>query len=155
MVLLLVRCPKCRTINPDSAEGCGNCGAPLPTKETKSKSSNRTMIIAVIAIIVIVAIVGVVASGMLSTNTQNTAPANDASEVVSSVAENDTSSKASSSSDDNSASTGEYWASSKTDKFHLPTCEWADKISDNNKVIYHSRDDAIEDGKVPCSVCNP
>ena len=151
----MIRCPKCGTKNPDDAKGCGECGAVLPTKDAKPKSSNKTMIIAVIAIIVIVAIVGVVASGMFSSNTQNTAQSNVASEVVTPDADDTSSNDVSSSSDDESSTSSEYWASAKTDKFHLPTCEWAEKISDANKVVYHSRDDAIEDGKVPCSVCNP
>ena len=57
--------------------------------------------------------------------------------------------------DSSGSNATEYWASAKAEKFHLPTCEWAEKISDDNKIIYQSRDDAIEDGKVPCGACNP
>ena len=56
---------------------------------------------------------------------------------------------------DSSSDSGEYWASAKSDKFHRPDCEWAQKISSKNKKVYHSRDDAIAAGNVPCEVCNP
>lgn len=52
-------------------------------------------------------------------------------------------------------SSAEYWASEKSDKFHNPGCEWAQKISSKNKVVFHSRDEAISAGYNPCSVCNP
>lgn len=149
----MVRCPKCGTKNPDHAKGCVKCGENLTNIQKNDKSSNNK-IIAVIAIVVIIAIVGVVASGMLSTNTTDNVVVKDNSEVVTPVADNQTDNNTSDSNSDESES-GEYWASSKTDKFHLPTCEWAEKISGNNKIVYHSRDDAIEDGKIPCSVCNP
>lgn len=145
--MLLVRCPKCNHRNPDNAKGCSNCGAELPVKQSKSNSSN-TKIIAVVAIIVIIAIVGVVASGMLSNTPNDNVNVDDKSNVVSPVANNNTS-------DSNSSGHTEYWASAKAEKFHLPTCEWAQKISDSNKVVYQSRNDAIEDGKVPCTACNP
>ena len=54
---------------------------------------------------------------------------------------------------DNSGST--YWGSSKSSKFHKPSCEWAQKINGKNKVVFHSRDEAIKAGYQPCSVCSP
>ena len=61
-----------------------------------------------------------------------------------------------SSSDSSSSSSGStYWASSSSGKFHNPSCEWAQKISSKNKVVFHSRDEAISSGYQPCSVCNP
>ena len=55
-----------------------------------------------------------------------------------------------------SSSSGQtYWASANSDKFHYPSCEWAQKISGKNKVVFHSRDEAISSGYSPCSVCNP
>lgn len=54
---------------------------------------------------------------------------------------------------DDSGST--YWGSSKSGKFHRPSCEWAQKINSNNKVVFHSRDEAINSGYQPCSVCSP
>ncbi|WP_295029882.1 Ada metal-binding domain-containing protein [Methanobrevibacter sp.] len=57
--------------------------------------------------------------------------------------------------DDSSSSSVTYVASSKAGKFHNPGCEWAQKISSSNKVVFHSRDDAINSGYVPCKVCSP
>ena len=54
-----------------------------------------------------------------------------------------------------SSSGSAYWASSNSDKFHKPSCEWAQKISSKNKVVFHSKDEAISSGYQPCSVCNP
>ena len=54
-----------------------------------------------------------------------------------------------------SSSGGTYWASSSSGKFHNPSCEWAQKISSKNKVVFHSRDEAINSGYAPCQVCSP
>ena len=48
-----------------------------------------------------------------------------------------------------------YVASSKSGKFHTPGCEWAQKIASSNKVVFHSREDAINSGYSPCKVCSP
>ena len=48
-----------------------------------------------------------------------------------------------------------YWASSNSDKFHNPGCKWAQKISSRNKVVFHSRSEAINAGYKACKVCNP
>ena len=71
--------------------------------------------------------------------------------VTSDEPKQDTSSSSSSS----SSSGATYWASSNSDKFHNPSCEWAQKISSKNKVVFHSRDEAISSGFQPCSACNP
>lgn len=63
--------------------------------------------------------------------------------------------------DDSSLSSGSsssdqtYWASANSDKFHYPSCEWAEKISSKNKVVFNSRDEALDSGYQPCEVCNP
>lgn len=54
-----------------------------------------------------------------------------------------------------SSSGATYWASSNSDKFHNPSCEWAQKISSKNKVVFHSRDEALNSGYQPCQVCSP
>lgn len=54
-----------------------------------------------------------------------------------------------------SSSSTVYYASAKTDKFHKPSCEWAQKISSKNLVTFNSRDEAIASGRSPCEVCNP
>lgn len=53
------------------------------------------------------------------------------------------------------ASDRSYVASVNSDKFHVPSCRYADNISDENRVYYDSRGDALSDGKSPCSSCNP
>ena len=59
------------------------------------------------------------------------------------------------SSSSSSSSGDTYWASSSSGKFHKPSCEWAQKISGKNKVVFHSRNEAISSGYQPCSVCSP
>ncbi len=60
------------------------------------------------------------------------------------------------SSSSSSSSSGQtYWASSNSNKFHYPGCEWAQKISGKNKVVFHSRDEALNSGYQPCQVCGP
>lgn len=144
----MVKCDSCGEENSSDAVRCKKCGEDFDSK--KGNSSN-TKLIAILAIIVIIAIVGVFASGILSnishtqTNTQSSGP------VQTNVSNNTTNNTGS-----NSNSTSSICvASSKTDKFHRPDCEWAQKISDSNKITYPSRNDAIAAGKVPCSVCNP
>ncbi len=61
----------------------------------------------------------------------------------------------SSSSKSSSSSGATYWGSSKSGKFHRPSCEWAQKIYSNNKVVFHSRSEAINAGYQPCQVCSP
>ena len=63
--------------------------------------------------------------------------------------------KSTSSSSSSSSSDVTYWASSKSGKFHYPSCEWAQKIYGSNKVVFHSREKAINSGYVPCQVCGP
>jgi hypothetical protein len=48
-----------------------------------------------------------------------------------------------------------YVASSKSTIYHLPTCQWAQKISPANLVTYASREDAEKAGLRPCKVCKP
>ena len=50
---------------------------------------------------------------------------------------------------------GEYIGNSKSMKFHKPSCRWAVKISDKNKVVFKSREEAIRQGYKSCGVCNP
>ena len=55
-----------------------------------------------------------------------------------------------------SSSSGQtYWASANSDKFHYPSCEWAQKISGSNKIVFSSRDEALNSGYQPCQVCSP
>lgn len=62
----------------------------------------------------------------------------------------------STSSSSSSSSSGQtYWASSNSGKFHYPSCEWGQKISGKNKVVFNSREQAINAGYAPCQVCSP
>lgn len=51
--------------------------------------------------------------------------------------------------------TGYYIGNKNSRKFHRPDCYWAQKISLHNRVIFKSRDEAINSGYVPCKVCKP
>ena len=42
-----------------------------------------------------------------------------------------------------------------TRKFHIATCEYAIAVGQKNKIIFSSREEAIEAGYVPCHVCDP
>lgn len=152
----MVKCPSCGEILSQKDKRCPKCGYKL-TKNVAdtSKKGPTNKIIAIIAIVVIIAIVAVIASGIFSNDNavDDTSANNDNSDVVAPISEDDSQSSAGDS--QKTAESTEYWASAKADKFHLPTCEWAEKISDDNKIVYQSRDDAIADGKEPCGVCNP
>ena len=49
----------------------------------------------------------------------------------------------------------DYVGNARTQKFHYADCRWAKKISAANRVEFESRDEAVEEGYVPCQVCNP
>ncbi len=63
--------------------------------------------------------------------------------------------KKSTSSSSKSSSSVTLWGSSKSGKFHKPSCEWGQKIHSNNKVVFHSRSEALNAGYQPCQVCSP
>jgi micrococcal nuclease len=48
-----------------------------------------------------------------------------------------------------------YWASSKSNKYHFPSCKWAKKIDPGNLIKFHSREEAIKVGYLPCGACKP
>jgi len=48
-----------------------------------------------------------------------------------------------------------YYASSKSHKYHLPSCPWAQKISPDNLVVFKSKEEAAAKSYVPCKVCKP
>ena len=54
-----------------------------------------------------------------------------------------------------SGDTGNYVGNINSGKFHNPSCQWAQKMSEGNKIQFSSRDDAINQGYEPCKVCNP
>ncbi len=73
------------------------------------------------------------------------------------VADTYTSSSSSSSHTDSSSSSesGSYVANANTGKFHVSSCDSVNKMSEKNKVFFSSRDDAVNQGYVPCKRCNP
>ena len=147
------KCPKCGEVLVESEKHCTKCGAKVdfrpkdsPNSDSKSNNSSK-LIIGIVIAIIIIAIVGAFASGVFTSNDSPDDNSVETSEPISEDSVNDSSSS-------ESAAT-EYWASAKAEKFHLPDCEWAQKISEDNKIIYDSREDAIADGKIPCGACNP
>ena len=48
-----------------------------------------------------------------------------------------------------------YVASANSNKFHEPSCSQAKRIKDSNRITFSSRDEAINAGFSPCSICNP
>jgi methylphosphotriester-DNA--protein-cysteine methyltransferase len=48
-----------------------------------------------------------------------------------------------------------YVGSSKSNKYHYPSCEWAAKINPDNLVKFMSAKEALATGYIPCKVCRP
>ena len=48
-----------------------------------------------------------------------------------------------------------YWSSSRSNKFHKPSCRWARRISPQNLVVFKNREDALKAGYIPCKECRP
>ena len=72
------------------------------------------------------------------------------------VANTHSSSSSSSSSDTSSSSgSGSYVGNANSGKFHVASCGSVSKMSEKNKVFFSSRDEAINQGYVPCKRCNP
>lgn len=65
------------------------------------------------------------------------------------------SSTTSSSSSSSSSDSGSYVGNSNSGKFHEASCSSVNKMSEGNKVFFSNRDDAINQGYVPCKRCNP
>lgn len=63
--------------------------------------------------------------------------------------------KDSGSNSDVSKNRSKYIGSKNSNKFHDPSCKWAKKISDYNKITFNNRNDAIKQGYQPCKFCNP
>lgn len=50
---------------------------------------------------------------------------------------------------------GAYTASRASDKFHLPSCSSASRISEDNRLWFSSREEAEAAGYTPCGRCEP
>jgi micrococcal nuclease len=48
-----------------------------------------------------------------------------------------------------------YIGNKRTYVFHRPSCKYAEKISEKNRIIFRSRFDAIRIGYSPCRQCRP
>jgi len=48
-----------------------------------------------------------------------------------------------------------YIGNKNSKKFHLAACEWAKKTSEQNRVCFATREEAIAQGYEPCKVCQP
>lgn len=48
-----------------------------------------------------------------------------------------------------------YIGNSNSGKFHYADCRWAQKIRDDHRVEFESRDEAVDAGFVACKVCKP
>ena len=51
--------------------------------------------------------------------------------------------------------TVQYIGSTSSDKYHKPSCEYAEKIYDGYLVHYASAEAAERDGRTPCALCLP
>jgi len=49
----------------------------------------------------------------------------------------------------------QYVGSKESNKYHLPTCTWAKKITAENLIKFKDKEDAEQQGYEPCGVCKP
>ena len=49
----------------------------------------------------------------------------------------------------------QFWASKESNKYHYPSCQWAQKIKPSNLIKFNSPAEALKAGYIPCRVCNP
>ncbi|MBO6122299.1 MAG: zinc ribbon domain-containing protein [Methanobrevibacter sp.] len=143
----MAKCPSCGASVNAADKRCSKCGAKLDNQKSNTPSSK--LIIGIVIIVIILVIVGAFSSGVFTSHDAQADTAKDDESSQSAKEVNNDNSNS-----DETADT-EYWASVKAEKFHLPDCEWAQKISEDNKVIYDSREDALSDGKIPCGECDP
>ena len=48
-----------------------------------------------------------------------------------------------------------YVGNARTHKFHYEWCRYVGRMNESNKVYFEDRDDSIDQGYVPCKVCQP
>lgn len=51
--------------------------------------------------------------------------------------------------------TPQFWASKESNKYHYPSCKWAQKVNPSNLIKFNNPEEALKAGYVPCKVCNP
>ena len=117
-------------------------------------------------VLILFLIVGVVAVSGCTSSDNTTTPANTTMSNASTTTEN---TAAPATTEQNSAvatstatpsttassASATYVGNSNTHKFHLATCRYVSKMSEDHKVYFNTRQDAINAGYVPCKVCNP
>ncbi|NLD46481.1 MAG: MBL fold metallo-hydrolase [Clostridiaceae bacterium] len=54
-----------------------------------------------------------------------------------------------------SIGTGKYVGSIKSDKYHLPSCRYAQSIAPENQIWFDTEEEALAAGYTPCGVCKP
>lgn len=54
-----------------------------------------------------------------------------------------------------SSDSANYVGNANSGKFHVSSCQSVNDMSEGNKVFFSSRDDAINQGYIPCKRCNP
>lgn len=47
----------------------------------------------------------------------------------------------------------EFVGSIYSNRFHRPSCEWAELISASNLIRWNSHEEAVQDGRKPCQTC--
>ncbi len=57
--------------------------------------------------------------------------------------------------DDSDTTTSSYIGNKNSKKFHLDTCQSVSDMNENNKVIFNTRQDAVDKGYTPCKNCCP
>jgi hypothetical protein len=162
----MIKCPYCGTENIEGQKLCKSCkrflipveisrkpDKPLPSfnpssvgiKDTwnkQRKSVNAGIGILGVCFLGIIIILGIV--GISSLNDKINHPTT-----------TETAPQISYSSSSSTSVPGGYIANSNSGKFHVASCKWVGEMSEEHKVYYSSREDAIKAGYVPCKVCNP
>ena len=128
----MVKCPECGKELKENFKRCPNCGHAV-SKDTGERDFLIAKILAVAAILVVAASIGIFLSQNDGFDTLSFSP------------------------DENATSSGdtEYWAEKDSYQFHFKDCILAKDIKKADRIIYTSREDAVADGKKPCSICDP
>ncbi len=48
-----------------------------------------------------------------------------------------------------------YAVAPNSNKYHYPSCRWAQKSGSRNLETFHSAKDALAAGYIPCKICKP
>nr|WP_295001818.1 thermonuclease family protein [uncultured Methanobrevibacter sp.] len=81
--------------------------------------------------------------------------ANDNTHISSTHSSSSTASAPTSAESTSSSGSASYIGNANSGKFHDPSCSSVSKMSDGNKVFFSSRNDAVNQGYIPCKICNP